>query len=78
MPGKFKGLTDLQWEVIAPLIPDPFIGYVGRPHAPFRDIINTIVWVLMSGARWADVPINGRDKLSQKWSFKIEPQWKSI
>jgi len=56
VPGKFKGLTDLQWEIIAPLIPDPFIGYVGRPHAPFRDIINTIIWVLISGARWADVP----------------------
>jgi|GEM_PF-4007315 len=31
MPGRFRGLTDQQWEVIGPLIPDPFTGYVGRP-----------------------------------------------
>ncbi len=56
MPGRFSGLTDPQWEILEPLIPDPFIGYVGRPHAPFREVVNTIVWVLITGARWADVP----------------------
>lgn len=56
MPGRFRGLTDPQWEFIGPLIPDPFIGYVGRPHAPFRAVVNTIVWILITGARWADVP----------------------
>lgn len=56
MPGRFNGLTDPEWEIIEPLIPDPFIGYVGRPHAGFRKVLNTIVWVLISGARWADVP----------------------
>ena len=56
MPGRFNGLTDLQWKIIEPLIPDPFIGYVGRPHAPFKEVLNTIIWVLMSGARWADIP----------------------
>jgi transposase len=56
MPGRFRGLTDQQWEVIGPLIPDPFTGYVGRPHAPFRAVVNTIVWILITGARWADVP----------------------
>lgn len=56
MPGRFGGLTDAQWKILSSLIPDPFVGSVGRPHAPYRAVVNTIVWVLITGARWADVP----------------------
>jgi transposase len=57
MPGKFCGLTDAVWAIIEPLLPAvPAKPGRGRPHAPFRDILNTIIWVLITGARWADVP----------------------
>jgi transposase len=57
MPGKFCGLTDPEWELIGPLFsPDPPKPEKGRPHAPFRDIVNTIVWILITGAGWVDVP----------------------
>jgi len=48
MPGKFCGLTDAVWAIIEPLLPAaPAKPGRGRPHAPFRDILNTIIWVLI-------------------------------
>src|SRR6516162_6388526 len=28
----------------------------GMPHAPFRKILNTLLYVLITGCRWCDVP----------------------
>lgn len=57
MPGKFDGLTDAQWEIIEPLLPgNPVEPVRGRPHSPFRYVLNTILWVLITGARWIDIP----------------------
>ncbi len=57
MAGKFTGLTDVEWAVIEPLLPErPKKSRKGRPHAFFRDILNTILWILITGARWIDVP----------------------
>jgi transposase len=47
-------LRDDQWELIAPLLPSP--KKRGRPRADDRCIINGILWVLRSGARWRDLP----------------------
>ena len=57
MSGKFCGLTDAAWAIIEPLLPAALLEPgKGRPHAPFRDTLNTIVWILITGARWIDVP----------------------
>ena len=47
-------LTDAQWAVLAPLLPPP--NRRGRPRADDRRTINGILWVLRTGARWADLP----------------------
>jgi len=47
-------LTDKQWEVIQSLLPKP--SWTGRPRANDRRTINGILWVLRTGARWADMP----------------------
>ena len=42
-------LTDTQWELIAPMIPDARVG--GRPRkATSRELINAILYFLRSGA----------------------------
>ena len=42
MAGKFTGLTDVEWAVIEPLLPErPKKSRKGRPHAFFRNILNT-------------------------------------
>ena len=51
-------LTDEQWSVIQPLIPDlprrP--DGKGRPWKDSREVINGILWILRTGAPWYDMP----------------------
>jgi transposase len=51
-------LTDEQWAVL-----DPLIGAMprradgrGRPWRSSRDVLNGILWILRTGAQWADLP----------------------
>jgi len=51
-------LTDEQWEVLKPLIPDPprRADGRGRPWRDPRDVLNGILWILRTGAPWHDLP----------------------
>ena len=51
-------LTDEQWAVLEPLIPEPprRPDGRGRPWKPARDVLNGILWVLRTGAPWKDLP----------------------
>ncbi len=53
-------LTDEQWSVIRPFIPDPEVMRIGekggRPWRDPRDVLNGILWVLRTGAPWGDLP----------------------
>jgi transposase len=46
-------LTDFEWRVIEPLLPNKPRGV---PRVDDRRVLNGIFWVLRSGAPWADVP----------------------
>ena len=47
-------LTEAQWSYIQPLLPPK--AKTGRPRVEDRKTINGILWVLRTGARWADLP----------------------
>ena len=50
-------LTDAQWEKIWPLLPKrPPRPRGGRPPKDDRKVLEGILWVLRSGARWQDLP----------------------
>ena len=53
-------LTDAQWDFIRGSIPDPELERTtnrgGRPWRDPRDVLNGILWVLRTGAPWADLP----------------------
>ncbi len=50
-------LTDAQWEKIAPLLPKPpKRRKAGRPPIENRRVLEGILWILRSGARWQDLP----------------------
>ena len=50
-------LSDSQWLLIADLFPDPQVGpQGGRPRVNPRDCLEGILWVLITGARWKDLP----------------------
>jgi transposase len=51
-------LTEKQWAVLGPLLPKPRLrkDRRGRPWRDPRDVLNGILWVLRTGASWADLP----------------------
>jgi len=46
-------LTDFEWSIIAPLLPDKPRGV---PRADDRKVLNGIYWRLRTGSPWADIP----------------------
>jgi len=50
-------LTEAQWKKIAPLLPrPPKHRKGGRPWIDNRRVLEGILWILRSGARWQDLP----------------------
>ena len=49
-------LSDAQWEKIQPLLPKLKRRRRGRPPKDNRVVLEGILWVLKTGARWRDVP----------------------
>jgi transposase len=50
----FRELSDYEWEVIKSLPPR---SRVGRPRADDRMVLNGILYVLTTGCRWMDMPL---------------------
>ena len=76
---RFEELTDDQWKLLVPSI--PLHAYTGRPRADDKSCINGMLYVLMSGCRWMDMPTKyGSYKRVweryKKWSVK--GVWKNI
>jgi transposase len=50
-------LTDAQWKVVEPLLPPTKPPKSpGRPSVQLRSVLNAILWILKTGARWKDLP----------------------
>ena len=51
-------LTDQQWQVIDPLLSrgKSGPGFKGRPRRNSRNVLEGILWILRTGARWKDLP----------------------
>ncbi|KOR31186.1 hypothetical protein TI04_02195 [Achromatium sp. WMS2] len=64
MAGRFEGLSDSEWQMFADLFPTPKIRKRGMPLTPFRKVLNTLLYVLITGCRWCDVPIG------ESWASK--------
>ena len=59
MAGKFKGFSEEIWRKIEPY--SPKIPYTfGRPPPNVRNLLNTIIYVLITGCRWCDVPVGNK------------------
>src|SRR5215831_12386832 len=52
-------LTDEQWERVAPHLPKhPPSSLGGRPRSDDRECLEGILWLLRTGARWQDIPVD--------------------
>ena len=58
--GRFEGLNDVEWQIIQGLLPYQEWNYVGpkggRKPKSFRHVMNSILWILITGAKWCDIP----------------------
>ena len=76
---QFKELTNKQWDVIKPHIPKS--AKTGRPRYNDRTTINGIIYVLISGFRWSEMPkIYGDDSTANLRLHKWQEMgiWKNI
>jgi transposase len=68
-------MTDEQWDIVEPLIgelPRQADGR-GRPWRNSREVLNGILWILRTGAQWADLPeryppYQTRHRRFQRWT----------
>ncbi len=49
MSQRRYGLTDFEWSIIEPLLPN-------KPRVDDRRVLNGIYWLLRTGSPWADIP----------------------
>lgn len=57
MADRQRFLNDEQWKEIEPLLPNAKSNPKGgRPPAPNREVLEGILWILRTGARWCDLP----------------------
>ena len=57
-PRQRHELSDEEWELIGPILPDPKSGpgKPGRPPRSNRQMLNGMLWLLRTGAPWRDLP----------------------
>lgn len=52
-------LTDEQWNRVAPHLPEhPPSPKGGRPRQDDRECLEGVLWLLRTGARWQDIPVD--------------------
>lgn len=73
-------LTDEQWRRLEPLLP-PEKPKTGRPAKDLRTVINSILWILRTGAPWRDLPERygpWRTVASRFYRFRKAGVWESV
>jgi len=56
MAEQTRFLNDAQWKKIEPLLPKPQKGQVGRSPADNLQVLEGILCILRTGARWKVLP----------------------
>lgn len=70
----FNGMQDPAWDVIKAALPWKEKRTRGMPHANFRTVLNSILWITITGARWRDLP-KGEAFASKSSSHRWLLQW---
>ncbi len=76
---RFTELTDKQWETMQKHLPKPAV--TGRPRCDDRTTVNGIIYVLISGCRWTELPATYGSKSTAHRRFQYMQQegiWKNI
>lgn len=71
--ANYQPMTDAAWELLQAFFQEPAKRGRGKPHANWRHVVNAILFVLASGQKWDQVPVQGpfaTKSVSHRW-FKI-------
>lgn len=71
----FQPLTDLQWQLLEPLFPLPQKRGRGKPHTPWRTVVNTVLYVHFTKSKWANTPA-GPEWASKSAAHRWMDAWK--
>lgn len=74
MAGRFEGLTDAEWELFRNIFPSEEQRGRGRPAVPSRNILNSLLYILIVGCRWCDLP-QGLQWASKSSSHRRLKSW---
>ena len=79
MSGRFEGLTDLQWGFLSSFFPPPPQKRgKGSPPADRRKVLNSILYILITGSRWCDLPRANNGVLVQLHIAGLKDGWKKV
>jgi transposase len=77
MAGTFEGLRALEWKLVVDLFPpEPTQRSRGMPHTPFRKVVKTVLYVLITGCRWCDLP-RGSPWASKRAAHRWLQRWQA-
>lgn len=58
--GRFEGLSYLEWKLFEDIFPpEPEKRGKGMPHVTYRYILNSLLYILITGCRWCDLAQGG-------------------
>jgi transposase len=75
MAGQFNGLNRSQWKILEPLFSSKQ-SKMGRPAVSYKKVCNSILWILITGARWCDLP-KGRQWASRSTAHRRLGHWEA-
>lgn len=55
---KYESINDIEWEQLAHLFPEPAKRGRGKPHTPWRTVVNAIFFVLLGRQKWHMIPLS--------------------
>jgi transposase len=77
MAGTFEGLRGLEWKLFAALFPpEPTKRGRGMPPTPCRQVLKTLLYVLITGCRWCDLP-RGSPWASKRAAHRGLQRWQA-
>lgn len=74
MAGRFEGLNDLEWKLFEDIFPTQIKPRRGMPHVPFRYVVNSLLYILITGCRWCDLP-QGKIWASKSTAHRWLKRW---
>ena len=75
MAGRFEGLSDLEWKLFEDIFPEkPQKRSRGMPPVPFRYVLNSLLYILITGCRWCDLPY-GKQWASKSSAHRWLKRW---